>query len=208
MKPKMFPYFILIEGIDGSGKDTFANFLKIEIMKRFRYEEDATLSIVGQPCFRFDNEGKIRRFIEGGEVTLPYDLMIKELTQNRILHQQYLQKYGGIKICIRGLLTDLGTLTRLYDQYPSNEYLGQKLKIDRLIIVDVSPDEAFRRIELRGVPPTWRESLEHLTFFREFFLKQSSLPIFNKKTIIKNEDIESIESAAIKIADELHAQTI
>ena len=33
--------FILIEGIDGSGKDTFANFLQSEIKKRFKYTKDA-----------------------------------------------------------------------------------------------------------------------------------------------------------------------
>ena len=40
---------ILIEGIDGSGKDTFAKFLVEELKKRFRYNETSKISVLGEP---------------------------------------------------------------------------------------------------------------------------------------------------------------
>ncbi len=198
----MYPQFILLEGIDGSGKDTFADFFRHAIYERFRYDPDLTLSIVGQPCFRFDADGIIRRFIEGGEVLSPFDAMVQELTRNRELHEDYLRRYGGIVLCIRGLLTDLGTLARLYSKTPSG-CVGQRRAIDHLVILDVPPDEARRRIEARGISPTWRESIENLSFFREFFLSCTHKPLFGKSTVIQSTDKAHLADAAITIANEL-----
>jgi thymidylate kinase len=200
----MYPRFLLVEGIDGSGKDTFAGLLREAIIERFRYDPAATLSVVGQPCFRFDVADHVRALIERGERPASYEEMVSELTRNRTLHEEYLARYGGFIICIRGLLTDLGTLQRVYGRVPDG-LLGQQRSIDRLVIVDLPPEEARRRIEARGTPPTWRESPTHLSFFRSFYLGYRLPSGHGRTTVVRNEDRASLAAAAGAVADELLA---
>jgi len=167
-KLRMPERFLLIEGIDGSGKDTFAELCAERIKARFAFHPAAPLSIVGQPAFRFDPHGMIRRLIEHGEADCPFDMMCDLLTENRRRHEAEIAGHRGITICIRGLLTDLATLARVYGRMPGH-LLGQGRAIDRLIVVDVDPDEACERIRRRGRLPDWRETPENLRFFRDFY---------------------------------------
>jgi len=193
-------HFFLVEGIDGSGKDTFAKFVFEAAKKRFDFHPDHTFSLVGQPAFRFDKTNTIQRFIEDGEVLRPYPEMVEALRENRIAHEEYLSQYNGITMCIRGLLTDMGTLKRLYGKTPST--LSQHIPIKKLIIVDVDPQIARKRILTRGIPSTWRESLKNLTFFREFFLKQAVTQPY-PSLILKNNDLDSLRLTAESLIDSL-----
>lgn len=191
--------FILIEGIDGSGKDTFASFLATTLKEKATYHPDHTLSIVGQPAFRFDNSGILKRFIEDGETSTSYEETVRLLKKNRTAHENYLTQYGGTKLCIRGLLTDMGTLERLYGKHTVN--LGHNIPIDKVIIIDVDPTIARKRIVKRGIPETWRESLSHLTFFRNFFLNTAaSLNPSTDTIIIKNECLSALEESATNLS--------
>ncbi|MBC9784305.1 AAA family ATPase [Heliobacterium chlorum] len=198
----MLPYFILIEGIDGSGKDTLANYLKEAIYEHFRYDPSSTLSIVGQPSYRFDESGEVRKFIEEGIVSLPYAEMVEKLSANRRLHEQYLSKYKGIILCIRGLLTDLATLANRFGREHKGN-LGQKIQIDELIILDTSPEVARQRIVERAIPTTWRESLEHLNFFRDYYIHHSDHLKVTKKRVLQNLTHQEMRDTAHEITEQL-----
>jgi thymidylate kinase len=199
----MYPQFILVEGIDGSGKDTFAAFLQEAICEKFCYQENASLSVVGQPAFRFDACGSVRALIERGHSDLPFTKMVALLTANRTQHEHYLARYGGFIVSIRGLLTELATLQRIFGATPSGN-LGQTRVIDRLIIVDLPAELAEKRITRRGGDISWRESPDNLRFFRDFYLGWEPSAIIRHREVIENSSRSRLRTAARRIAAELH----
>lgn len=56
---------ILVEGIDGSGKDEFVRMLSTTLKAHFAYNPDHSLAIVGQPAFRYDGTGQVRAPLSG-----------------------------------------------------------------------------------------------------------------------------------------------
>lgn len=199
--------FILVEGIDGSGKDTFVDILREELMKRFYYDELATISIVGQPAFKFDKDNHIRKLIEYGQVECSCQELVKKLTENRQRHEHDISIYKGITICIRGLLTDLATLERVYG-VKEKTLLGQEKFIDKLIIIDVDPQIAWERIQKRD-KIDWRETPENLKFFRNFYINYVPKKIVAERIVIKNnDDIKKLKSAACTLAETLLSETI
>lgn len=66
---------------------------------------------------------------------------------------------------------------------------------------------ADERISKRNIPRTWRESIEHLAFFRKYYLNFNS-NLFVEKTIIKNESLLVLKDRASEMADSIYAETI
>lgn len=196
--------FILIEGIDGSGKDTFANFLEIEIKKRFKYNKISTLSILGQPSSNLIYGKEVKNFIENRVCNCDSETIKFKLKCNRLESEYKISKNKGITICIRGLLTDIATYNAVFKN--RNEYnFGQGeyiKKIDKLIIVDVNPKIADERIGKRGIPRTWREEINWLIYFRKFYLSYNN-DIIMEKIVIPNNTIEKLKDTAKKIANKL-----
>lgn len=194
---------ILVEGIDGSGKDEFVARLVRLLKSRFEYAPDATLSIVGQPAFQFDKDGLLRALMERGEVLASLDNTIEILVENRRCHEEYLKRYSGLVFCLRGILTEIGTLMRLFNASSSSiGSLGQERAIDLLVIVDADPDVAYRRILGRPRPPDWRETPENLVFFRQFYLDKTDIPCVRQRLVFENAGtLEDMDMFVAKVAD-------
>jgi thymidylate kinase len=201
MRPEMFPAFLLFEGIDGSGKDTLVQMLAEEIRVRFAYHPERSLSIVGQPRFVFDDTGLARALIEGGRSDCSFEQAVAVLSESRRRHEAYLDRYGGFTLCIRGLLTELATLERLYGRRGE---MSQRRPIERLVIVDVDPALAWERIRERGGADSWRETPENLNFFREWLLGfEPTFPVGRVQIVRNHGDLHALRAVAVAIAEEL-----
>lgn len=198
---------ILIEGIDGSGKDTFARILVSELKKRFYYSEDSNISITGEPNSRFEFGNEAKAFVEDLKYDEDYKKVIKVLTQNRIETEKYIKELSGITILIRGLVTDKATFFRVFNE---DAFLGEGIEIpkwDKYIVIDVHEKMADERISKRNLPRTWREAVEHLAYFRKYYLDFES-DLFTEKQIIKNESRIVLKNRASEMADSIYAETI
>ena len=201
--------FILIEGIDGSGKDTFANLLVVKIKERFRYTKNSPVSIIGQPYSKFKYGLKSKSFIENLNIKYSKEKIIKYLTENRIESEKYINSLGGVVICIRGVLTDIATFNYAFNENTNNTFgVCTNIKcIDKLIIIDVDENKANDRIENRNIKRTWREYLPHLKYFRDFYLKYNSNHI-KEKIIINNNDYNKLEEYCEKLSNELYFKAL
>ncbi len=196
---------ILVEGIDGSGKDEFVRMLSTTLKARFAYNPDHSLAIVGQPAFRYDGTGQVRALIERGEKCCSLEQAIELLTRNRQLHEAELSQYGGVVICLRGILTELATLARLFDD-AALRTLGQSRMIDLAVIIDADPQDAYVRICRRTRPPDWRETPEHLAFFRRYYLEHTKPEFIREHIVFRNDGtLADLDAFASYVADRLEA---
>jgi len=171
------------------------------------FGEESTISITGEPNSRLECGLEAKKFVEdlvyeGNEKT------VKDfLTKNRIASEKEIKLLSGIKILIRGLVTDKATYYKVFNK---EEVLGEGEQIpkwDLFIVVDVSPEVADDRIEKRNIPRTWRESLEYLRYFREYYLSYNN-DIFMEKIIIENIDVQNLKKKAAELADRIYINAI
>lgn len=194
--------FLLVEGIDGSGKDTFAKILFNKLTKRFAYMTEKGISITGEPNSSLAYGKEAKNFIENLEHNNPEEVA-NWLISNRIDSEKKLIKLGGIVILVRGLLTDKATFFRAFDE---ERFLGESSfikKWHKLIVIDIEPEIAYQRILKRGTKQTWRENIENLNYFRNFYINYNS-EIFKEKIIIKNDSLDALEKKAEELAEEIY----
>lgn len=194
---------ILIEGIDGSGKDTFARFLAIELKRRFFYGKNSTISIMGQPDSSMPYGQEAKRFIEN----LDYESkesVIKAINENRTASENKIRSMQGICILIRGLVTDIATFHHVFPDENISSIKGNTTW-DYYIIIDTDENTADARITRRKTPRTWRESIEHLRYFREFYLSFEN-PLLPEKIVIENISFAAMKDAAERLANEIYAK--
>lgn len=197
---------ILVEGIDGSGKDEFVRMLSRVLKARFSYHPARPLAIVGQPAFRYDSTGKVRKLIERGTLCCSYGEAVELLTHNRQLHEVELRDYGGVVICLRGILTEQATLERLFNNR-APQTLGQSRVIDIAILIDVEPQEAYERICRRGLPLDWRETPKELSFFRDWYLEHTQFDFVRQFLVFNNSGtLADLADFAAYVADLLEAK--
>lgn len=193
--------FILIEGIDGSGKSTLAEHLITAMKERFAYHPSATLSLVGQPCSGLPGGVQAKRFVEFADLSFGFETTASFIRKNRTAHELYLSQFGGTIFCVRGLLTDMATFYRLFGMVPDD--LGERRIIDRLIIVDIEPALAHRRILERNIPSTWRESIDNLEYFQQFYHEHTH-PLVQRKEVIFMRTLSEMRIYANALCDELY----
>lgn len=195
--------YILIEGIDGSGKDTFARIFAKELKKRFFYSDTSRISITGEPNSKLKYGIEAKKFIENIEYSGGYIDVKNILSKNRYISEKSIKNTPGIVILVRGFVTDKATFYKIFNR---NENLGEGHIIKNwyaYIVIDISPEIADRRIEARGIPRTWREKVEYLKYFRDYYINYEN-KLFEQKIIINNFDINVLNSKAIEIANEIY----
>ena len=198
---------ILIEGIDGSGKDTFARYLVKELKRLFCYDEKSSISIMGQPDSSLCYGKEAKNFIENLEYS-SCEQVEKVLMLNRLASEEKIEMLGGICILIRGLVTDRATFEYAFQKGTQTLGEGQIIKKwNYYIVIDTPPEIADKRISKRGLSRTWREHLEHLTYFSNYY-KMFNSDIISSKIAIKNTSLVELEKEARKLAIQIYADTI
>jgi len=192
--------FIVIEGLDGSGKSA-----QVDLVVDYLKQQGKEVILTKEPTIESDAGRKVRQALKGEIVVEPLELQKlyvqdrKEHLQNKVVPALREGKfvvssryafstfaYGGSD----GLDVDL--LVKLNEEF---------LLPDITIIVDVNPESCVKRIEGRGEPKELFEQKEKLTKVNEFYKKmpdmfenvfvvdgEKSIPkVFEEiKSIIKN----------------------
>lgn len=195
---------ILVEGIDGSGKDTFVDFFSQELRKRFLYDSEYGISIMGQPDSSLAYGVEAKKFVENLDYTGDFENVKKVLIKNRVASEFKIDSNKGITILIRGLVTDKATFDYVFDM---DINLGEDSVInkwDKYIVISVSPEIADKRIDDRGIPRTWREQIKFLRYFDDYYKKYSN-KIFDEKIIIENTELFKLKQVAKEMADDIYA---
>ena len=154
---------IAVEGIDGAGKTTIVKFLAEELKKR-GYEvatfKEPTDSEWGRKVRheKLKPEEELELFLKDREWNVENNI-IPALSSGKIV---ILDRYYYSTIAYqgaRGISVEL--IKKLNERFP---------KPDLVIILDVSPETALKRIKDRGAPDKF-ERMEFLRKVRENFLK-------------------------------------
>lgn len=202
IKKRLPNKFILIEGIDGGGKTTFTEYLEKEIKRKYRLSKNKSLSIFGQPSYRLEKNNRLFNMIEYGNLHGNIKKDIGVFKRNRIRNERDIEKnFNGVKVCVRGVLTELGTIYAKYGIL-TNSSIGQKIKIDLLIIIDTPIMSALDRIKEREFIQ-WRERYVHLSKFKKLYSNTKYINrILKPKKIItikNNRDINNLKNQVQKI---------
>lgn len=157
---------IAIEGIDGSGKTTVTNYIADELRKR-GYD----VVVLKEPT-NSEYGKKIRQILRSRK-TNPFEeleLFVKDRewnVQNNVLPALkegkivIMDRYYYSTIAYQGALgIDVEYIRKMNEIFP---------KPDLIIILDVSPETALRRIKTKRMPDRF-EDLEYLKKVREIFL--------------------------------------
>lgn len=175
--------FIVLEGIDGSGKGTQLDMLK------------ARLQATGHSVWvtREPSESKIGKLIrEGlGDATKMDEATIALLFAADRLHhiheiKAHLEK-GDIVLCDRYVLSSLAynsqtlTLEWILD---INKHADNRLHPDLTLLFDLSAQDAMHRIEVRGDSKERYESQKQLLQIRDMYLMLADVRHADKVTVI------------------------
>ena len=182
---------IAVEGIDGSGKTTVVRFLIEELRKR-GYDVVAFKEPTDSEYGR-----RIRQILKERRVSPEeeLDLFIKDRefdVQNNILPALksgkivIMDRYYYSTIAYQGALgLDVEMIRKLNEQFP---------KPDLVIILDVSPETALKRIKAKRRPDRF-EDIEYLRKVREIFLSLKN----NVVVVDAERNIDEVKRDVLKV---------
>ncbi len=183
---------IAIEGIDGSGKSTIANYLKEELEKEgFRVVvfKEPTNSIYGQKIRQsFNNRLDAHKELELFLLDRKHDVERNILPALKKGYIIVMDRYYYSTIAYQGARgIDIDKIKKM------NEKIAPKP--DLVIILDVKPEIGIRRIKERGDKPNKFEDLEYLEKVRKIFLE---LKDDNIVIVDANKNIELVKNEVLK----------
>ncbi|MCD6494158.1 MAG: dTMP kinase [Archaeoglobaceae archaeon] len=183
---------IAIEGIDGSGKSTIANYLKEELEKEgFRVVvfKEPTNSIYGQKIRQsFNNRLDAHKELELFLLDRKHDVEKNILPALKKGYIIVMDRYYYSTIAYQGARgIDIDKIKKM------NEKIAPKP--DLVIILDVKPEIGIRRIKERGDKPNKFEDLEYLEKVRKIFLE---LKDDNIVIVDANKNIEFVKNEVLR----------
>ena len=162
--------FIVVEGLDGSGKNAQIEFL-VDYLKKLGKE----VIITREPTLDSQSGRKIKQALQQEIKLDPLELQSlyvqdrKEHLENKVIPAL---KEGKLVVSSRYVFStfaygasnglDIDLLIKMNDNF---------LLPDLTIIIDVSPESCMERIENRGEPKELFEKIEKLTKVNEFYKK-------------------------------------
>ncbi len=183
---------IAIEGIDGSGKSTIADYLKEELEKEgFRVVvfKEPTNSIYGQKIRQsFNNRLDAHKELELFLLDRKHDVEKNILPALKKGYIIVMDRYYYSTIAYQGARgIDIDKIKKM------NEKIAPKP--DLVIILDVKPEIGIRRIKERGDKPNKFEDLEYLEKVRKIFLE---LKDDNIVIVDANKNIEFVKNEVLR----------
>ena len=196
--------FIVIEGLDGSGKSTVTQLLK----QRFE--------VAGQPChatFEPTNNpiGQLIRKMLSGDIPMEnetaallfaadrYEHLTKEIIPTLEHSHVVCDRYYYSNMAYQGL--DLDTLQRVIYY---NQAAMKILKPDAVFFLDISPVECMRRVTARGNKASIYETLPELELRHSRFMEaHTQLPGNIIKIGNDSDTLQEIVQKIWSICDEL-----
>lgn len=173
--------YIVIEGIDGSGKTTIANMLK-EYLEKKGYK----VFLTKEP-FNKEIKDIIKKITEEKKYTYEYGYAIASLfTADRFLHNKLIKEYlneGYIVISDRAYHSTF-CYQSIYEGFDIDwlkNLIKPLLKPDIVIVLDVSVENAIKRIE--------RERSDRFPYEEYEILKKVREKYLNLKKILPDENI-------------------
>ena len=184
---------IAIEGIDGSGKSTIANYLKEELEKEgFRVVvfKEPTNSVHGQKIRQsFNNRLDAHKELELFLLDRKHDVERNILPALKKGYIIVMDRYYYSTIAYQGARgIDIDKIKKM------NEKIAPKP--DLVIILDVKPEIGIRRIKERGDKPNKFEDLEYLEKVRKIFLE---LKDDNIVIVDANKNIEFVKNEVLRV---------
>lgn len=194
---------IAIEGIDGAGKTTIVKFLEDELKKRgynvvtFKEPTESEWGRKIRQAFKdrsLKPEKELELFLKDREWNVKHNIL-PALKAGKIV---IMDRYYCSTIAYQGARgIDPESIRKLNEKFP---------KPDLVIILDIKPETAIRRIMRRGDKPNKFEDLEYLKRVREIFLSlRNNVVVVNAERPIEEVKREVLDIVLEHISKGLHS---
>lgn len=166
--------FIIIEGLDGSGKSS-----QISLLSDFLMQEGKQVLITKEPTIDCEAGKEIAKILTG-EIKKDAFQLQKLFAKDREYHVEKtvipaLAK-GQFAICSRYILSSLAYGVGEGLEYDAIMEINKDFLLpDVTILVDVPPERCMERIAVRGEPQKYFEKLEKLKKVNEFYHKFTAM---------------------------------
>ena len=196
------PFFVALEGINGSGKDTIA----VRLFEHFTQKHNLNVTLTQEPSR--GPIGILIRKMLGGEIPVPPTSFVFQalFIEDRGFHiRSFIGpeiKLNRLVISVRYWLSTIayGMLDGSAIEYVDlhTRIIGSELIVpDLTIVLDLEEDEAMRRIQGAGRHFDWFAKKEKLKRIRQNYLELAKSQIVALGTIVVVDAMKSKEEVAL-----------